>query len=145
MKIYLSVGKGNGETEISAFDNALLEAGVANTNLIILSSVIPKNPEIINQSRKIEVADYGKKMYVVMAQKRTAIIGKKICAGIGYVLEIHNLFGLFVEHVGSNFNEVNNLINLSLNDMIANRKEFQFSSPKTLINETKCEKNLFVF
>ena len=39
--ITIRTGSGQGHTKLSAFDHALLTAGVANFNLITLSSVIP--------------------------------------------------------------------------------------------------------
>ena len=41
MEIQISTGIGIGPTQLSAFDSALNNAGVANYNLLKLSSVIP--------------------------------------------------------------------------------------------------------
>ena len=41
MKLYIAKAIGRGSTELAAFDAALVGAGVANFNLIRLSSVIP--------------------------------------------------------------------------------------------------------
>ncbi len=41
MKIYLTVGRGDGPTPLAAFDNAMYDAHVGNYNLVHLSSVIP--------------------------------------------------------------------------------------------------------
>ena len=41
MKIIVTSGTGEGPTSLAAFDAALLDAGVANYNLICLSSIIP--------------------------------------------------------------------------------------------------------
>jgi arginine decarboxylase len=40
--IQVTTGTGEGPTPLAAFDAALLDAGVANYNLICLSSVIPE-------------------------------------------------------------------------------------------------------
>ncbi len=53
MKIYISSGRGTGPTSLSAFDAALNEAGVANYNLIRLSSIIPPDSKIILQDSGI--------------------------------------------------------------------------------------------
>ena len=44
MTITLSTGTGEGPTPLAAFDAALVDAGVADHNLICLSSVIPPAP-----------------------------------------------------------------------------------------------------
>jgi arginine decarboxylase len=41
LEIQVTTGTGEGPTPLAAFDAALLDAGVANYNLILLSSVIP--------------------------------------------------------------------------------------------------------
>ena len=51
MKLYLATAVGRGGTELAAFDAALVGAGVANFNLIRLSSVIPPNGEIVEVDR----------------------------------------------------------------------------------------------
>jgi arginine decarboxylase len=40
-KYFLASGKAEGESLLNAFDNALLAAGIGNTNLIRLSSILP--------------------------------------------------------------------------------------------------------
>lgn len=47
MEIQISTGIGIGPTQLSAFDSALNNAGVANYNLLKLSSVIPPKSKIV--------------------------------------------------------------------------------------------------
>ena len=44
-KVKLAVGKGEGNSELTAFDRALLDAGIGNLNLIKVSSILPPNCE----------------------------------------------------------------------------------------------------
>lgn len=46
--IWPTSGHAEGITELNAFDNALLNAGIGNLNLIKLSSIVPANVEILN-------------------------------------------------------------------------------------------------
>jgi len=46
VNIQVSGGIGSGPTELSAFDQALVRAGVANYNLIYLSSVLPPDSDV---------------------------------------------------------------------------------------------------
>jgi arginine decarboxylase len=46
MIIQINSGKGTGDTEIAAFDEALHCAGIHNLNLLYLSSVIPTKSKI---------------------------------------------------------------------------------------------------
>ena len=98
MKIYIVSGSGTGKTQLSAFDAALNDTGVANYNLISLSSIIPPGSKIIRKRKYIAQPDqFGDRLYVVKAEMRSQRVGKHIAAGIGwYPLEGEK--GLFVEH-----------------------------------------------
>jgi len=50
-KYFLAAGCAEGFTELNAFDGALLNAGVGNTNLIRLSSILPPRCEEISPAR----------------------------------------------------------------------------------------------
>lgn len=138
MKIYLTSATGQAQTELAAFDKALIDAGIANTNLIVLSSVIPPKPEIVFEKPEINADQYGNRLYVVMAQHRASKKGETVAAGIGWVIEENNRFGLFVEHEAESKNAVSKLIKSSLKDMVKNRDEFNFGEIQTLISEIKC-------
>ena len=73
MKITVTWGVGTGSTKLSAFDKALWNAGIANFNLIPLSSIIPPDSQIELRKLKLQNSkeDFGKKLYVVLSQKAT--------------------------------------------------------------------------
>jgi pyruvoyl-dependent arginine decarboxylase len=68
--IVLSTGLGVGPTALAAFDAALLDAGVANYNLICLSSVIPPGSRLERRRFVTPPQEYGQRLYVVMSQMR---------------------------------------------------------------------------
>ena len=43
MKVAITSGKAEGPSKLNAFDNALLDAGIGDVNLIKVSSILPKN------------------------------------------------------------------------------------------------------
>lgn len=47
-RFFLVSGKGDASTDLNAFDAALLDAGVGNTNLIRMSSILPPGAKEIN-------------------------------------------------------------------------------------------------
>lgn len=98
LKIKVVKGEGTGVTTLSAFDGALKTAGVYNYNLITLSSIIPPNSKVEKVDKYISPeAEFGHKLYVVMAQERSNETGKFIAAGIGWY-QLAGGKGLFVEH-----------------------------------------------
>ena len=87
----------------------------------------------------IQQSCFGDRLYVVKAENTTDIKGKSIASGIGWVMEVNNTFGLFVEHMAQTKEEVANLIRRSLTDMTLGRSEYRFTQPKMRIEEAVCE------
>jgi arginine decarboxylase len=89
---------GRGPTELAAFDAALVAAGIADRNLIYLSSVLPPGS---NPRRAPRLAGtpggWGDRLYCVMAQQRTSTPGAEVWAGVGWVRDSTGR-GLLVEH-----------------------------------------------
>lgn len=126
MNIHLSSGIGFGPTKLAAFDAALNHAGIANYNLIRLSSVVPPNSTISvhEQSKlpkRIMPGGWGDRLYVVMAEKRTDTPNAEAWAGIGWVQDPETHKGLFVEHEGGSEKAVRNDIKASLEALMATR------------------------
>ena len=136
MKIIVTYGTGTGKTELSAFDNALFNAGIANCNLIKLSSIIPKNSNI-KVEKFNKKFNFGDKLYVVMAGYSTSIKDKEVYSGLGWIQD-KDKKGIFVEHHGNNRGEVKQLIEDSLNSMIKYRKE-KFGDIKNKIIGIRCK------
>lgn len=122
MNIQVSDGIGIGPTELSAFDQALVHAEVANFNLIYLSSVLPPNSHVkVEEKPEKPEGGWGDRLYVVMAQKRTSIRNQEVWAGIGWIQDPKTKKGLLVEHEGHSETEVRTDIKHSLMALAANR------------------------
>ena len=99
-KIYLVKGFGKASTKISAFDEALHDAGIMNMNLVYLSSVIPFGATIEYKGRYDLPIDVGQIQPVVMACI-SASTGDEISAGLGWCtaeeggvfVEVHGRYG----------------------------------------------------
>ena len=74
------VGASEGYTPLNAFDGALLAAGVGNTNLVKMSSIIPPG------SREVPVANLklppGSLVPIAYASMESDIPGSMICAAV---------------------------------------------------------------
>ena len=138
MKIYISEGLGVGPTELSAFDQALVHAGVANFNLLCLSSVLPAGSNVINApSGHRPKGAWGDKLYVVMAEQRTSHPNQEAWAGIGWIQDPKTKQGLLVEHEGHSETEVRNDITQSL-DALAKNRGMKFGEKNVKVAGTKC-------
>jgi len=121
MRITVTCGTGEGPTPLAAFDQALLNAGVANYNLIYLSSIIPAGSAIECRQYVTPPEEYGYRLYVVMARHDAQTAGESACAGLGWTQEAETGRGLFVELHGSDRRAVEEEIHATLTAMISTR------------------------
>ncbi len=94
-KYFLVAGFAEGETELNAFDNALLAAGVGNTNLVRMSSILPP------AASKIEPIQlpYGALVPIAYADECSDVPGTVVCAGVALgVTPDPKLPGVIMEH-----------------------------------------------
>jgi arginine decarboxylase len=119
LPITIRTAAASGRTALSAFDAALLGAGVANFNLVRLSSVIPQRSRISFDSTPLP-GEHGDRLYAVWASALAEVPGETVWAGIGWVRDPSGR-GLFVEHTAATEKTVLELIELSLEDLSAHR------------------------
>jgi arginine decarboxylase len=119
LDITVRTAVGEGRTLLSAFDRALLGAGVGNYNLIPLSSVIPPHSTVTVVGDRVE-GGHGDRLYCVQSVAYADHPGEVVSAGLGW--SIHpEIGGLFVEHHGGSAESVEEQIRLSLEDMAEGR------------------------
>lgn len=138
MKIYLTVGRGNGPTPLAAFDNAMYDAHVGNYNLIHLSSVIPPYSTIEHAPFVGEPKDYGDRLYVVIAHHTVIEAGQWAWAGLGWTQEPTTQRGLFVEQTGASEAEVRRNIELTLNSLME-RRPYNYGPIKMEVAGVECK------
>ena len=98
MRIDIVWGESEGKTLLSAFDRALLNAGIHNFNLIPLSSVIPPQ-SVIHETGTYTSSDrVGEILYVVISSLSSHKSNALISAGLGWVLTQEG--GLLIESKG---------------------------------------------
>ncbi|HSX17810.1 MAG TPA: pyruvoyl-dependent arginine decarboxylase [Candidatus Saccharimonadales bacterium] len=115
MVIQIALGSGKAHTKLAAFDAALHDAGVANYNLIKLSSIIPPGSVVqVKTPISTQPGKWGDRLYVVMADMRVDTPNMEAWAGIGWVQDKKTGRGLFVEHEGTNEKSVRRDIKASL-------------------------------
>jgi arginine decarboxylase len=113
---------GTGPTELAAFDAALCSTGVANFNLVRLSSVIPSRSLITETDLAVTPdGNWGDRLYVVYATQTASTIGTEAWSGIGWSQEAVDGRGVFVEHEGPSESSVRADIQASLGSMIVGR------------------------
>ncbi len=112
---------GYGPTELAAFDAALVGAGVADRNLIALSSVLPPGSRVWQPDRiKNCPGGWGDRLYCVMAHACAVDPGAQVWAGIGWVQDETGR-GLLVEHHAGSEPALREMIDMSLDALVRNR------------------------
>lgn len=137
MRIYVSTGAGRAPTALAAFDAALQDAGVANFNLIPLSSVLPPGSELVLEPFPARAGDWGKRLCLVMAEHRETARDREAWAGIGWVQQADGR-GLLVEHYGHSQAAVEAAIRASLGDMVE-RRPGSWLEPGMVVRGIRCE------
>lgn len=137
MKIILAAGTGQGPTTVSAFDAALMNAGVTNWNLIHLSSIIPPGSEIIHQPIETPESEYGQCRMVVMSYFFAIEPGAQAWSGIGWAQDETGK-GIFVELRGASEEQVAEDIRLSL-DSFKGRRRFPLGPNQSRLIGVTCK------
>jgi pyruvoyl-dependent arginine decarboxylase len=119
LNISIRTGTGSGSTLLSAFDGALLAAGVGNFNLVTLSSVIPTASRLRHVDGPLP-GGHGDLLFCVRAEGFADVPGEVAWAGLGWVTD-ESGGGLFVEHHGQSEASVTEQIDNSLADMVRMR------------------------
>jgi len=96
MKIAITSGKAEGPSELNAFDNALLNAGIGDVNLIKVSSIIPAHSKFV----ELPELKPGSMINCVLANKTSKNKGDLITAVIAVAKSSD--FGCVVEHCDVN-------------------------------------------
>ncbi len=96
MKIAITSGKSEGPSKLNAFDNALLDAGIGDVNLIKVSSIIPANSQFVELPFLIP----GSMTNCVLAHATSDKKGDLITAVIAVATS--DDFGCVVEHSAVN-------------------------------------------
>ena len=127
MRIVVTTGEGEGGTTLSAFDAALAEAGVADLNLLTLSSVIPPGAVVCRGRRPPDAlaahpeTRWGDRLYCVLAEARVDRPGCEAWAGIGWWQHPDDGRGVFVEHHGPIEDRVDADLRRSLQECVERR------------------------
>ncbi len=99
-RVFLTKGVGRHRYRLKSFEDALRKAGVAQQNLVQVSSILPPNCKIISREHGLKSLVPGQISYCVMARSDTDEHGRIIASSIGiavpknrnnwgYISEVH--------------------------------------------------------
>lgn len=82
-RMFLTKGVGRHKYQLKSFEDALRQAGVAQQNLVQVSSILPPNCKIIKREKGIEQLQPGAISFCVMARCDTNEHGRLIASSVG--------------------------------------------------------------
>ena len=82
-KMFLTKGVGRHKYQLKSFEEALRKAGVAQQNLVTVSSILPPNCKVISKDTGLKSLDPGEICFCVMARSDTNEHGRIVASSIG--------------------------------------------------------------
>ena len=83
---FIVSGCGKAKEKLASFEMALRDAGIAEYNLVKVSSILPPNCKIINKKKGISMLSPGQIVFVVMSEQSTNEPGRQITASVGIAI-----------------------------------------------------------
>ncbi len=105
-KVFLTKGVGRHKYRLKSFEDALRAAGVAQQNLVQVSSILPPRCKVISREAGLKRLTPGEINYCVMARSETNEHGRLIASSIGIAVpKDKNNWGYISEVHGYGMNE----------------------------------------
>lgn len=105
-QMFFTKGVGKHATSLQSFEEALRKAGIAQLNLVRVSSIYPPACKIVSKAQGLKKLNPGQITYVVMADSRTNEPNRLACAGIGLAVPAgKDRYGYISEHHGFGMTE----------------------------------------
>lgn len=105
-RIFFTRGVGKHKNNLESFEAALRDAGIAQCNLVKVSSIYPPGCKIVPRKTGLARLVPGQITYCVMAEERTNEPSRLVSAGIGLAIPAKgDRFGYISEHHGFGMKE----------------------------------------
>ena len=98
-KMFLTKGVGRASAKLASFEAALRDAGIAEYNLVRVTSIFPPRCKIISRDHGVKLLDPGQILHIVLADNATNEPNRLIAASIGLATpKDKNTYGYLSEH-----------------------------------------------
>jgi arginine decarboxylase len=105
-RIFLTRGVGRDKYQLKSFEEALRKAGVAQQNLVQVSSILPPHAKIVSRTAGLKAIKPGQICYCVMARSETNEHGRLISSSVGIAVpKDRNQWGYLSEVHGVGMNQ----------------------------------------
>jgi arginine decarboxylase len=106
-KVFLTKGVGKDKEKLTSFERALRNAGIAQFNIVSISSIFPPNCKLISRNVGLSQLEAGQIVYTVISRNSTNEPHRLITASVGVAIpKDREQYGYLSEHEG--FGETDN-------------------------------------
>lgn len=81
--LFLTKGKGIHEDKLTSFEYALRDAGIAGTNLVLISSIFPPNAKLISRKEGLKLIRPGQILFTIYSKNQTNEPHRLIASSVG--------------------------------------------------------------
>ncbi len=100
-KVFLTKGVGKDKEKLTSFERALRNAGIAQFNIVSISSIFPPNCKLISKNTGLSQLESGQIVYAVISRNCTNEPHRLITASVGMAIPKNkDQYGYLSEHEG---------------------------------------------
>jgi len=100
-KVFLTKGVGKDKEKLTSFERALRNAGIAQFNLVSISSIFPPNCKLISRNTGLAQLEAGQIVYAVISRNCTNEPHRLITSSVGMAIpKDRSQYGYLSEHEG---------------------------------------------
>jgi len=82
-KLFLTKGVGIADDKLTSFEFALRQAGIAGTNIVLISSIFPPNAKLISRKDGLKLIKLGQILFTIYSRNQTNEPNRLISASVG--------------------------------------------------------------
>ncbi|MBI2006717.1 MAG: arginine decarboxylase, pyruvoyl-dependent, partial [Nitrosopumilales archaeon] len=82
-KLFLTRGKGVHKDRLTSFEYALRDAGIAGTNLVLISSIFPPEAKLVSKTEGLKLIDPGQILFTIYSRNQTNEPHRLTAASVG--------------------------------------------------------------
>ncbi|MBM3903520.1 MAG: arginine decarboxylase, pyruvoyl-dependent [Thaumarchaeota archaeon] len=82
-KLFLTKGKGVHEDRLTSFEFALRDAGIAGTNIVLISSIFPPHAKMVSRAEGLKLINPGQVLFCIYSRNQTNEAHRLISASVG--------------------------------------------------------------
>lgn len=98
-KMFLTKGVGRATAKLASFEAALRDAGIAEYNLVRVTSIFPPRCKIIPREQGVKLLDPGQILFIVLADNATNEPNRLVASSVGVAIpKDKNTYGYLSEH-----------------------------------------------